>query len=340
MIKLITTFSIVLCVGMAHGQDQRKELWNQVSFHNLRGDYQKAIVYMDSIISLGDNLSGNYLYRGGLKQSAGMHKEAIADFDQSISLNPNTIDAYVKRGMVELDLEKYDEAISDFSKATGKRSWQDSIARRYRGRAYHNLNKYELAIKDYEIALTYSRRDVELISNIASAYMAVGEDEKALDLIELALRIEANYIEATKQKSVLSSADYQNAKRVLNLALEYQKFHPLDDQNNLNIGYLHVRIRQPEKALKNLNKVGGELSTSYDFYYSRALAFYYILDNKRAISNFEAAIKVRPESGIAYTYLADAYKENGQKAKGCENLVKASELGVLGAQEIFDANCR
>ncbi len=340
MIKLITTFIIVLCVSMAHGQDQRKELWSHVNFYNLRGDYSKAIVYMDSIIALGDNLPKNHLYRGSLKQSAGMHEAAIADYNRTIALNPNIIDAYIKRGIINLELEKYEEAIIDFDKGAGKRSSQDSIARRYRGRAYHNLNKYELALKDYEVALTYNSKDIELISNVASAYMAIGENEKALDLIELALKIEANYIEATKQKSVLSSADYLNVKSVLKLALEYQKFHPLNDQNNLNIGYLYVRIRQPGSALINLNKVSGTLATTYDFYFNRAMAFYYLLDNKRAASNFEAAIKEKPEKGISYVFLADCYNEIGEKAKGCESLKKASNLGLLGAQELLDERCK
>lgn len=340
MNKLITILTLSLSVSIAQGQDQRKELWNNVDFHNLRGDYQKAILYMDSIIDMGSNLSKNYLYRGSLKQSAGMHQDAIADFDQSITLNPNISDAYVKRAMVKLELEQREEAIADFDKGVGKRGWQDSIAHRYRGRAYHDLGKFEEALKDYEIALTYHRRDVELISNVASAYMAIGENDKALDLIELALKIEGNYIEATKQKSILSSADYQNAKRVLNLALDYQKFHPLDDQNNLNIGYLYVRMRQPEKALKNLNKIDGPLTKSFDFYFNRGKAFYYKLDNDRAISNFEAAIQERPENGISYVFLADCHKEKGQKIKRCENLKKASDLGVLGAQELLDDGCK
>jgi len=340
MNKLITAAVLILIVGFAQAQDRRQELWNNVSFHNLRGDYPEAIKYMDSIVSMGTNLSKNYLYRGSLKQQAGMHNEAIADFDKTLELNSKIVDAYVKRGVSKLELEKFEEAIADFDKGVGKHSWQDSIAHRYRGHAYQSLGKSDMALIDYKAALAYNPKDVELISNTASAYMAEGEDEKAFELIELALKIEQDYIEGTKQKSVLSLADYLNVKYTLKLSLAYQQFHPLDDQNNLNIGYLYVRTRQPENALQNLNKIKGPITESFDFFYNRAMAYYYLLDNDRAVSNFEAAIEKKSDSGLAYVFLAESYKGQGNDTKACESLQKASELGILGAQELMDESCK
>ena len=340
MNRLITAAALILIVGFTQAQDRRQELWNNVSFHNLRGDYPQAINYMDSIVSMGTNLSKNYLYRGTLKQQAGMHNEAITDFDQSLQLNSEIVDAYVKRGVSKYELEKFEEAIADFDKGVGKRSSLDSIAHRYRGHAYQSLGKSDMALIDYKAALAYNPRDIELISNTASAYMAEGEDEKAFELIELALKIERNYIEGTKQKSVLSLEDYLNVKYTLKLSLAYQQFHPLDDTNNLNIGYLYVRTRQPEDALQNLNKIKGPIKDSFDFYYNRAMAYYYLLDNNRAVSNFEAAVGKKPNSGLAYVFLAESYNGLGQKAKACESLKKASELGILGAQELMDESCK
>ncbi len=341
MIKIITALAFALFIGSVSAQDKRQELWNNVNFHNLRGDNQQAITYMDTIIDTGVNLSKNYLYRGSLKQQAGMHQEAIADFDKTIALNPNIIDAFVKRGMAKLELEKFDEAIADFDKGIGKHSWQDSVAHRYRGHAYQSLGKSELALEDYNAALAYNPKDIELISNTASAYMAIGENEKAFSLIEKALKIEQNYIEKTKKKSVLSIADYINVKYTLELSLAYQKFHPLDDQNNMNIGYLYVRTRKPEDALQNLNKIKGSIIDSFDFYYNRAMAYYYLLDNQRAAANFEAAIEKKPASGLSYVFLAESYKAFGDQVKACESLRKASELGVLGAEELMgDVGCK
>jgi tetratricopeptide (TPR) repeat protein len=295
---------------------------------------------MDTIIEMGSNLSKNYLYRGSLKQSAGRHDIAMADINKAIELDENIADAYVKRGISEFELGKFNEAITDLDLGIAKKSWQDSIAYRYRGQSNQSLGNFDEALRDYNAALKYNSRDVTLISYKASVYMAMGEEEKGLDLIEIALKIERNYIEAIKQNSVLSNADNQNLQRVLELALEYNKFHPENPQNNLNIGFIYGRIKQPETSLKYLNTVTGPLANSYDCHYNKAMAYFYMLDNERAILSFKEAIKQKSNAGMAYIYMADCYKMTGNKDSACTSLETASKLGVLGAQELFDEMCK
>ena len=340
MIKLIIALTLTLCIGLVQGQDRRSDLWNQVSFHRLNGDYEKAIIYMDTIIELGNNLSKNYLYRGSLKQAAGRHDIAMTDINKAIALDANIAGAYVNRGISAFELGRFDEAIADFDLGIAKHSWQDSIAYKYRGQANQSLGNFNAALKDYNAALKYNPRDVTLISYKASVYMAMGEEEKGLELIATALRIERNYIKAFKQNSVLSNADNQNLQRVLELALEYNKFHPKDPQNNLNIGFIYGRLKQPETSLKYLNAVTGSLANTYDCHYNKGMAYFYTLDNKRAILNFQEAIKQQPSAGMPYVYMAECYKMIGEIGSACISLEKGSKLGVIGVQELFDSMCK
>lgn len=340
MIKTIAIIALTLTVGFAQGQEKRKELWNQVSHYRLAGDYQKAITYMDSIIMMGDNVSKNLIYRGSLKQLAGSFQSAIDDFDKALSMDSNLKDGYVKRGIAKLELTKYEAAIEDFDSGIGANRSLDSIAYRYRGHAYAKLGLYGNALNDYNEALKYNARDVELISEKSAIFMTLGDNEKALDLIDLALKIEKDYIESISKNSILLGGSYQNLDRLLTLALEYQNFHPGDAQNNLNIGYIYVKLKQPDNALKNLNNVTGELANSYDLHFNKAMAYFYLLDNQHAIEHFEVAIGKQPDTGLSYVYMADCYKALGNKTKACESLERASSRGILGAQEIFEANCR
>lgn len=340
MIKTIAIIALSLTVGFAQGQEKRKELWNQVSHYRLTGDYQKAITYMDSIITMGDNVSKNLVYRGSLKQLAGSFQAAIDDFDKALLMDNSLKDGYVKRGIAKLELEKYEDAIQDFDSGIGTSRGLDSIAYRYRGHAYSKLGLYGNALNDYNAALVYNARDVELISEKSAIFMTLGDNKKALDLIDLALKIEKNYIESITKNSILLGGSFQNLNRLLTLALEYQNFHPEDAQNNLNIGYIYVKMKQPENALRNLNAVTGELTTSHDLNFNKGMAYFYLLDNQHAIDHFEVAISKQPDTGLSYVYMADCYKALGNKTKACESLERASLRGILGAQEIFDANCR
>jgi tetratricopeptide (TPR) repeat protein len=295
---------------------------------------------MDTILIMGDNVSKNLIYRGSLKQLAGYFQGAIDDFDKALSMDGKLKDGYVKRGIAKVELGRYEAAIVDFDAGIGASRGLDSIAYRYRGHANNRLGLYGNALEDYNAALKYNASDVELISEKSAIYMTLGENDKALDLIEIALRIEKNYIDSFTRNSILLGGSFQNLERLLKLALEYQTFHPEDAQNNLNIGYIYVKMKQPESALKNLNAVTGELTNSYDLNFYKGMAYFYILDNRHAIEHFEVAISKRPDTGLSYVYMADCYKALGDKTKACESLQRASSRGVLGAQEIFDANCR
>jgi len=340
MNRLISAVIVLVCIGNIQAQNRRSELWNNVSYHGFRGEFDKAIQHMDTIISMGDNLANNYAYRGLLNQKGGDHKAAILDFDKSLSLDSKVYQAYLNRGKSKLLMEEYKGAIADFDKVIGKDLMYDSIAYRYRGQAYHHSGQYEAALKDYNEALKYNQRDLDLITSKSAVYMALEENEKAVDLIQMALKIEPNYINASQVNSVIGTGEAQSLKRLLQLALDYQRFHKDDAQNNLNIGYLYMKFKQPGNALKHLNAIEGELANTYEVYFNKAMAYYYSLDNTRAIENFNLAITKKPDMGRPYLYLADSYKMLGNKDKACESLGKAAALGVLGAQEVMDARCK
>lgn len=102
-----------------------------------------------------------YFGRGVALQKDHRVDEALADFDKAIQLKPEYAEAYTSRAAIFLgralytqDPADYDRAIADYSRAiamTPTRPYHPS-AHYFRGEAYRNRGKEELAKADFKAA--------------------------------------------------------------------------------------------------------------------------------------------------------------------------------------------
>jgi len=122
------------------------------SFHNK--EYQKALEYCDEI-SKQDSLGQLLLHvRGFSAFVLGRYDSAVVDYTTLLRLKPKADTFILKiRGASYMLLHEYDSAISDFSRSIkiDPTSWE-SFQRR--GLAHKLNGDYELAIQDYDQALT------------------------------------------------------------------------------------------------------------------------------------------------------------------------------------------
>ena len=122
-----------------------------------------------------------------LKPVQGQNRlEAIEQYAKVVESDPEDTEALVLRGGVLLVGEQLEESILDFTKCIqllkGKTHDERYNHALYsRGRAYQRMGKYHDAIKDFESTSgTDLQNHDELLSNMASAYEALGEVDKAL----------------------------------------------------------------------------------------------------------------------------------------------------------------
>lgn len=80
-------------------------------------------------------------------------EKALDDFSEAIMLNPRFIDAYINRAMIYRKLENYKAVIRDCSQVI-QLTRTNELAYSLRGQAYYHQQEYDLAITDFDRALT------------------------------------------------------------------------------------------------------------------------------------------------------------------------------------------
>ncbi|MFT3743089.1 MAG: tetratricopeptide repeat protein [Pyrinomonadaceae bacterium] len=101
-------------------------------------------------------------------------------------------------------------------------------------------------------------------------------------------------------------------------------------------GETYFSMRQPEKALADLNKAI-ELKANYaDAFYNRARVYAGKKENDAAIADYSKAVLFDPKMDIAWAFRALLYKEKGDLDKALADLTKAVELAPNDAYYLYN----
>lgn len=121
------------------------------------GESDKAFCDYNVALQINPNLVSAYNNRANYYAAQGELIEAIADYDRALDINPSYVRAWINRGITLRDLELYEEAIDNFEVAL---LFDQLIANilAERGRTYHLWGDWNCAIGDYY-------RSLELISS-------------------------------------------------------------------------------------------------------------------------------------------------------------------------------
>ncbi|WP_045356369.1 trypsin-like peptidase domain-containing protein, partial [Microcystis aeruginosa] len=143
-----------------------------------RENYEQALTVINQAISLVPNNPNHYNEKSSVLSRLKRYDEGLAAINQAINLAPRAA-WYLNRGNLYSDLQKYELALSDYNKAI---DINPNYAGAYnnRGILYKDLQKYELALSDYNKA-------IDINPNFAMAYNNRGNLYSDLQKYELAL---------------------------------------------------------------------------------------------------------------------------------------------------------
>jgi tetratricopeptide (TPR) repeat protein len=162
-----------------------------------------------SIPQMDENTrSGIQLYQNGKFQ------EAVDAISKAVTVNPQYAlsDGYIYRGRAYYSLEKYDLALPDFNQAI-KLDPDVEKAYLYRGYVYAKQKQPDLAMADYNQAIKLDAYDVWTYRSRALIYISQKSYDKALADYNKAIAIDSNYATAYNNRCyVLAQLKrYQNA---------------------------------------------------------------------------------------------------------------------------------
>lgn len=158
------------------------------------------------------------------------------------------------------------------------------------------------------------------------------------DFNQAAIEAPDNYmIYSNRGMSKYKLKDYQGAIDDCNKALE---LNSKDFATYNCLGFIKVDTKDYQGALKDLTKaleINPKLESAY---YERGMAFYYLKDYQNAIRDFNVLINANNQNVLALYHRGLCYIETGENNKACEDMQKASDLGMKEAAQILIEYCR
>ena len=240
-----------------------------------------------------------------------------------------------------------------------KKAPQKSRGYLNRGVGYSDLNKSELALRDYNLAVSMNKNDPIPYFNRGLIYMDKGEYESAVSEFNTALRLQPNMAKAYANRGLTYMAwekydeaykDFYTAVRLKPQNPAYLNAigiacHKLKRYDLARVAFTKTIALYPDFATPFLNRgktlraMGRFKAAIKDFdravelaleipeiYYQRGLTHVALSQYKRAITDFTEAIARDPKFVKAYNNRGMAYQRLGHHSRALIDLNKAIEL--------------
>ena len=315
------------------------------------GEYNNALDDFNELIKRYPNEAEHYYDRCFVYYQMDRFEDAIIDINKAIELEPKTALYQYEKGRLEYELKRYNEAIADLTNAIALEPFEESYM--YRGYCYQHLEKYDLALADYNSAS-------EIEPESCTPYFQKGIVYRILDSIQ---ESEKNYKKAIElnpkhdialrelgfiriQLGKKDALTYLNKAIKANPSAENYMFRVNARTNilkrekcikNFSIGkftkydtadYVIFNEKQAKYDIKDLNKA---LSLSPDDKLGlrlRAMAYNYLKQYDKALTDYEYLIELDPNNQthyLAYAKIKNTMGKYQDVIDSCNTFIRLNE---------------
>lgn len=252
-----------------------------------------------------------YYNQASVKYQSRDFNGASEDLNKAIEADSNNIKAHYLRGSINLnETANYDLAIRDFSKCI--RLQPDNIDSYFsRGIAYQMQKKYNDAIKDFSKCINMDSKNTDALFMRALGELALKNNKGAVNDYDAIIRLEGEV-----------------RPKIFKMATVYN-----------NKAYSLVGLGRYTEALPVVTRALELDNTSAYIWDTRGEIYYNLNDFNNCIRDMDKAISI--SLGDNSFYIRGLAKiKLGRKEEGCQDLVKARELGKPEASEAIVKYCR
>ena len=189
------------------------------------------------------------------------------------------------------------------------------------GIIYVKLNKYDLALTNFQKTVDLNKNFFQGYNNLANIYKELKNTEKSIKFFKKAIELSPNYINALYNLAIVYSeiGKYEKSSIYFKKVLKINPKH-LAALNNF--GLLLKNINRYDEALKCFEKIihiDNNFSKAYNNIGTIALE---LGDIKNAIFNYKKVLELNTDNFTSYKNLLAAYENSNQ----IENYKKTLEL--------------
>ena len=259
-----------------------------------QGKHKEALTLFNSAIRLNEKEARYYAERGKSYMHTAEVESAFNDFCTAIKIDPTYPDAYLSRGIFFQMARQPEKAILDITEGLKFAKIDSSIVKLLivRASCYHQKRDFEAAEKDCRQALTIDSLHVGAMNNLAMALDELGHHPEAIRYLKKIISVD--------NKAVFA---YMNIGFYLSKQGEYKE----------SIPYFNQAIAlDPQEA---------------SVYNNRGYSEFKLKDYDSALKDVCKSIKMNPYNSYAYRNRSLIYLDQHKKAKACEDLNQAKQLG-------------
>jgi tetratricopeptide (TPR) repeat protein len=296
-----------------------------------------------------------YFQKGLEEKKAKRYQVATDHFTKAIVLNTSNIDAYIERGFANNEMRRTEAAKADFTKALeldpqnekaikeltalyfNYRQYQKALdlaqkcincadKERIMAMCYFNMEDYGRAEKLLIALLKRNPKDAELTYTLASNYLNMGFEQKAITWYENAVLLDANISKWFFELGLLysSTLNYKKAVVAYNKAAELGFTKGNDFKENLGFAYVYSGdFENGEKLLSDLvSRRPGDKELIRDI----ATAFFEIKNYDKSLEYCQKLLEMDIKDGKALYQAGLCFQKKGMIERGMQMCDKAIEL--------------
>ncbi|HEY2826434.1 MAG TPA: tetratricopeptide repeat protein [Pirellulales bacterium] len=298
----------------------------------LSDDAEKKLDYFSEALKIAPNNQEALRQRGMYLLLSGKVKEALPDLEAASKADSDNPALYQVRGLALFMLKRNPEAIEAF---TNEIKYEPDAAMPYlhRARVYAADKKTKEALDDIEHAIKTEPDNSQNVGPAlllrAQVHQQAGDAKAARADLDEALKGTPGWAPALEFRAILSAGDSDYSQAIDDLK-ELLKVAPKSLELLNQLGMLYEANKQPRKAIAKYSDVLAIDSENFMALRGRADAYLNIGDHAKAVTDYEAALKLKPDEPGVLNNLAWVLATSTDD--GVRNGKRSIELGTQAAK--------
>jgi tetratricopeptide (TPR) repeat protein len=300
--------------------------------------------------------SSQFYFQKGLEEKKAKRYLVASDhFSKAIAFNAGYVDAYIEKGYTNNEMRRTDAAKADFTKAL-ELDPQNEIAVKELTTIYFNYRQYQDALdlalkcknctdKDRIIAMSYynmedygkaeklllalatkNPKDAEVTYTLASTYLAMGLEPKAITWYENAVLLDATKSKWFFELGLLYSNNNNYKKAVVAYTKAAELGFTRSNDFNENLGFAYVYAGDFVNGEKLLSDLVKRRPGDKELIRDVATAFYDSKNYDKALEFCQMLLEMDIKDGKALYQAGLCFQKKGMVERGMQMCDKAIEL--------------
>ncbi|MFO0897710.1 MAG: tetratricopeptide repeat protein [Pirellulales bacterium] len=276
--------------------------------------------------------------RGQVLLAQGKLAEALQDFERALEIDPEDVDSLNAVGMTLTLEKKFDEALAQFDRLV-ELAPESPVARLQRARVYAAQKAWEKALVDVNEALRLEPNLPAALLVRSGIHQEQGDRAAALADLEVLIKARPDAADVRLLHAQIAAQGGLWGKAIEDFE-QLRKIAPQSNEVGVQLARFYTAAKQPRKAIAIYDELLAKDPKSWQSLRGRADAYLNIGKHSEAVTDYEAATKIKPDdqemlNNFAWVLATSPKDEVRNGKRSIELATQAAELSKFQAAHIL-----